>query len=160
MTSLALVVVSFVSLVLLASVEAIQIVSIDSYGAVANDSSVDAAVKNSHAIANALMKAANGDAVLVPRYSHYYTFSSIVSDIADNVQMWIEGELIAHSNITAWPYNGNDYIPAHTTDTIKTATILYYLERIQASLEVRDINGGSIPCSTLFIARDLIWLKC
>ena len=107
-TSLALVV-SFVSLVLLASVEAIQIVSIDSYGAVANDSSVDAAVKNSHAIANALMKAANGDAVLVPRYSHYYTFSSIVSDIADNVQMWIEGELIAHSNITAWPYNGNDY---------------------------------------------------
>ena len=89
--------------------EAIQIVSIDSYGAVANDSSVDAAVKNSHAIAKALMKAANGDAVLVPRYSHYYTFSSIVSDIADNVQMWIEGELIAHSNITAWPYNGNDY---------------------------------------------------
>ena len=89
--------------------EAIQIVSIDSYGAIANDSSVDAALKNSHAIANALMKAANGDAVLVPRYSHYYTFSSIVSDIADNVQMWIEGELIAHSNITAWPYNGNDY---------------------------------------------------
>ena len=103
------------------------------------------------------MKAANGDAVLVPRYSHYYTFSSIVSDIADNVQMWIEGELIAHSNITAWPYNGNDY--EHILQ-IQNCNNLYYLERIQASLEVRDINGGSIPCSTLFIARDLIWLKC
>ena len=97
------------TLMVIASVEAIHVVSIGSFGAVANDSSIDAAVKNSHAITDALMKAASGDAVLVPRYSHYYTFSSAVSNIADNVQMWIEGELIAHSNITAWPYSGNDY---------------------------------------------------
>ena len=88
----------------------ITVVSIDSYGAIANDSSVGAAVSNSHAIAEALQKAAPGEAVLVPRYSHYYTFSSVVSDIADGIQLWIEGELIAVSNITAWPYDGNDYL--------------------------------------------------
>ena len=93
----------------IASVEAIQVISIDSYGAVANDSSVEAAVKNSHAIADALQKAASSSAVLVPRYSRYYTFSSVVNGLQDGVQLWIEGELIAHSNITAWPYEGNDY---------------------------------------------------
>lgn len=94
----------------LQSATGITIVSIDSYGAVANDSSVGAAVRNSHAIAEALLKAAPGDAVLIPRYSHYYTFSSTASDVADGIQLWIEGELIAHSNITAWPYEGNDYL--------------------------------------------------
>jgi polygalacturonase len=88
---------------------AVTVISIDSYGAVANDSSVDAAVRNSHAIAEALHKAGSGDAVLVPRFSHYYTFASAVSDIADGLQFWIEGELIASSNITAWPYDGNQY---------------------------------------------------
>ena len=94
---------------LIASVRALEVVSIDSYGAVANDSSVSAAVKNSHAIADALQKAASGYAILVPQYSRYYTFSSVVTDIEDGVQLWLEGELIAHSNITAWPYNGDDY---------------------------------------------------
>ena len=93
-----------------AAVRGVNVVSIDSYGAVANDSSVDAAVRNSHAIADALLKAAPGDAVLVPRYSKYYTFASIVSDVADGIQLWIEGELIASSNITAWPYEGNNYL--------------------------------------------------
>ena len=93
-----------------ASLRAVNVISIDSYGAVANDSSVDAAVGNSRAITNALLKAAQGDAVLVPRYSQYYIFSSVVSDVADDIQLWIEGELIAHSNITAWPYEGNNYL--------------------------------------------------
>ena len=94
---------------LIASVRALEVVSIDSYGAVANDSSVAAAVKNSRAIADALQKAAIGYAVLVPQYSRYYTFSSVVTDMEDGVQLWLEGELIAHSNITAWPYDGDDY---------------------------------------------------
>ena len=91
-----------------ASVRAVNVISIDSYGAVANDSSVDATVRNSQAIA--LLKAAQGDAILVPRYSQYYIFSSVVSDVTDDIQLWIEGELIAHSNVTEWPYEGNNYL--------------------------------------------------
>ena len=98
-----------VSTLVVTSVSGIQVESIDSYGAVANDSSVDAAVKNSHAIADALQKAPKGSAVLVPRYSRYYTFSSVVNQIQDAVELWIEGELIAHSNITAWPHDDNAY---------------------------------------------------
>ena len=98
------------SLLLIPPVTSIAVVSIDSYGAVANDSSVDAAVKNSYAIAEALQKAAASSVVLIPRYSHYYTFSSVVSDIEDGVELWLEGELIAHSNITAWPYKGSNYL--------------------------------------------------
>lgn len=98
-----------VSMLVVTSVGGIQVESIDSYGAVANDSSVDAAVKNSHAIAEALQKAPKGSAVLVPRYSRYYTFSSVVNQIQDGVELWIEGELIAHSNITAWPHDDHDY---------------------------------------------------
>ena len=98
------------SKMLFASFEKIDVQSIDNYGAVANDSSIAAAFKNSHAITDALLKASGGSAVLVPRYSRYYTFSSAVSGIRDGVQLWIEGELIAHSNITAWPYEGNNYL--------------------------------------------------
>lgn len=98
-----------VSMFVVTSVGGIQVESIDSYGAVANDSSVDAAVKNSHAIVDALQKAPKGSAVLVPRYSRYYTFSSVVNQIQDGVELWIEGELIAHSNITAWPHDDHDY---------------------------------------------------
>ena len=90
------------------SASAADVHSIDSYGAVANDSSVEAAVKNSRAITNALRNATGGSAVLVPQYSKYYVFASSVNGL-EAVELRIEGELLAHDNLTAWPNDGKNY---------------------------------------------------
>ena len=80
----------------------------DEYGAIANDSSVDAAVKNSQAISTALQNATQGGKVVVPRYSKYYIFSVYAAGLKQ-VQFQIEGQLIAISNISAWPISNNGY---------------------------------------------------
>ena len=85
-----------------------QVISVDSYGAIANDSSVEAAVKNSQAISQALQNASLGSTVLVPKYSNYYIFSVYAVGLKQ-VQLRIEGKLIAISNITAWPVMDGDY---------------------------------------------------
>ena len=86
---------------------AIQVTSINSYGALADDPSVAAAVKNSQAISDALQKAAPGSAVLVPADSKYYIFSVSAVGLKD-VQLWVEGDLVAIANITAWPLDGDN----------------------------------------------------
>lgn len=83
-------------------------VTVDSYGAIANDSSVEAAIKNSQSISMALQNATPGSVVLVPKYSVYYIFSVSVSGI-NSVELRVEGTLIAISNITAWPISGDNY---------------------------------------------------
>ena len=90
------------------TVAALEVRSVDSYGAIANDSSVEAAVKNSQTISTALQNATQGSAVLVPKYSKYYIFSVAVAGLKQ-VQLQVEGTLIAISNITAWPVSENSY---------------------------------------------------
>ena len=87
---------------------AIKVCSVDGYGAIANDSSVEAAVKNSETISRALQNATAGSTVLVPKYSNYYIFSVSATGLS-KVQLKIEGRLIAISNITAWPVSGDSY---------------------------------------------------
>ena len=82
--------------------------SVDSYGAIANDSSVETAIKNSQSISSALQNATAGSTILIPKYSNYYIFSVSVSGLK-NVQLQVEGRLIAISNITAWPVSGKGY---------------------------------------------------
>ena len=86
----------------------VNVVTIDSLGALANDSSAAAATKNSQVISSALQNAASGSAVLVPRDSRYYIYSVSASGL-NNVQFWIEGHLVAIDDIAGWPTNGNDY---------------------------------------------------
>ena len=47
----------------------VQVSSVDKYGAIANDSTVETAVKNSISISNALLNASQGGTVLIPKYS-------------------------------------------------------------------------------------------
>lgn len=108
MATLLLLLAAALSLLACCSVSAIEVHSIDSYGAVANDSSVEAAVKNSRAISDAFKAATKGSAVAVPQHSKYYMFAASVSNV-EQVQLWIEGEIIAHDNITAWPNDGKNY---------------------------------------------------
>ena len=100
---------SFAFLICCHTVIAVDVRSVDSYGAIANDSSVGAAVKNSQTISTALQSATKGSTVLVPKYSKYYIFSVSASGL-NNVQLKIEGSLIAISNITAWPVGGDSYL--------------------------------------------------
>ena len=95
-------------LALVLSATALEVRSIDDYGAVANDSSVSASFKNSAAIVKALQAAAKGDAVLVPPYKKYFIYPAMASGLR-GIQLWIEGELIAQSNISAWPNDGKSY---------------------------------------------------
>ena len=88
-----------------------QMLSVDTYGAIVNDSSAEAAVKNSQAtsvISQALQNATQGSTVLVQKYFKYYIFSVYVAGLK-HVQLRVEGSLIAISNITPWPVMDNDY---------------------------------------------------
>ena len=58
------------------TVAAVEVRSVDSYGAIANVSSVEAAVKNSQTISRALQNATQGSAVLVPKYSNCLLYTS------------------------------------------------------------------------------------
>ena len=90
-------------------ITATEILSVDSYGAIANDSSVEAAIKNSEAISMALQEAKPGSSVVIPQYSKYYIFSVSASGLKQ-VKLQVEGDLIAISNITSWPVvSGNKY---------------------------------------------------
>ena len=104
-----LTVVSFLLFILLRGGLGIKVVTIDSVGALANDSSPAAATKNSQIISSALQNATSGSAVLVPRYSKYYIYSVSGSGL-QNVQFLVEGHLIAIDDISGWPSKGSDYL--------------------------------------------------
>ena len=90
-------------------ITATEILSVDSYGAIANDSSVEAAIKNSEAVSMALQEAKPGSSVVISQYSKYYIFSVSASG-PKQVKLQVEGDLIAISNITSWPVvSGNKY---------------------------------------------------
>ena len=86
----------------------VQVSSVDNYGAIANDSTVETAVKNSISISNALLNASQGGTVLIPKYSKYFIFSVSASGL-HKTRLQIEGSLIAISNITVWPVSGNEF---------------------------------------------------
>ena len=56
----------------------------------------------------ALQNATQGSTVLVPKYSNYYIFSVYIAGLKQ-VQLQVEGKLIAISNITAWPVMDGNY---------------------------------------------------
>ena len=56
----------------------------------------------------ALQNATQRSTVLVPKYSSYYIFSVYVTGLKQ-VQLQVEGKLIAISNITAWPVMDGNY---------------------------------------------------
>ena len=56
----------------------------------------------------ALQNATQGSTVLIPKYSNYYIFSVYVAGLKQ-VQLRVEGKLIAISNITAWPVMDGNY---------------------------------------------------
>ena len=87
---------SYLLIFLLREGSGIKVVTIDSVGALANDSSSAAATKNSQVISSALQNATSGSAVLVPRYSRYYIYSVSASGL-QNVQFWVEGHLITEA---------------------------------------------------------------
>ena len=89
---------SYLLIFLLREGSGIKVVTIDSVGALANDSSSAAATKNSQVISSALQNATSGSAVLVPRYSRYYIYSVSASGL-QNVQFGVEGHLIAIDDI-------------------------------------------------------------
>lgn len=86
-----------------AAVEALPRISIDKFGAVANDSSTGAALANARAIEAAVRASAGSAGVaVVPAGFEYDVLPVELFNLTD-ASLLIEGTLSVHQNITAWP---------------------------------------------------------
>lgn len=85
--------------------------SIESCGAIPNVNSVSTARENGRALACALLSAASESTVVVPYGARWFVIPyQSLDTLAPRVTLRIEGELVAHDSIKAWPRQGRAYL--------------------------------------------------
>lgn len=85
------------------AVEALPRISIDQFGAVANDSSASAALANARAIESAVRASAGSAGVAVVPAGFVYDVLAVELFNLTDASLLIEGTLSVHQNISAWP---------------------------------------------------------
>lgn len=87
------------------------ILSIASCGAIPKSSTVKVAKRNGWALACALKTARTGDTVVVPYGARWYMIPDRgINGLAPGVTLQIDGELVAHDIISAWPRDGRAHL--------------------------------------------------
>ena len=126
----------------------VQVSSVNNYGAIANDSIVETAVKNSISISNALPNASQGGTVLIPKYSKA-TLSCLCRPLGyiKHVYKLNQGSLIA---TTMWPVSSNEF-----ANVINFTFQVYFILTGPGTIDGQGYTNAGWSCSlTLYLTSD------
>lgn len=109
-----------------------MVVSMTDLGGIANDDSVEAAQQNGAVFADALHQVPAYSEIIFDSGSQWYMLPNrSLEDVAPYVSVRIDGQIVAHDSIDAWPLQGTagDYLP---------------LFKVSNSVGFRIVGSGSV----------------